>query len=64
MEDTYSDEASLSIGDAARALGVSVGTIRRWESGGKITAVRTLGGQRRFHRAEIERVRTEMAGKA
>lgn len=47
----------IPIGEAARALGVSVATLRRWESTGKITAVRTPGDQRRFPVSEIERVK-------
>jgi excisionase family DNA binding protein len=34
--------------EAAELLGVSTKTIRRWEADGKIKAVRTLGGHRRF----------------
>lgn len=62
MSDTHSYESSevlLAIGDAARALGVTVGTVRRWESEGKISAQRTVGGQRRFARSEVERVMAE-----
>ena len=44
----------LTIGEAARMLGVSVDTIRRWERDGKITGTRTLGGQRRFRRDIVE----------
>lgn len=47
----------LPVGDVARLLGVSVPTIRRWEAEGKISGTRTLGGQRRFTRAEVERVK-------
>jgi putative resolvase len=56
-----SEAASLTIGDTARELGVSVDTIRRWEREGKITATRTLGGQRRFSTAEINRVKAQAA---
>lgn len=52
----------LPIGAAARALSVSVDTLRRWEAEGKITSTRTLGGQRRYTPAEITRVRELMAG--
>lgn len=47
----------VPIGAAARLLGVSVDTLRRWEAEGKIASTRTLGKQRRFDRAEIERAR-------
>ena len=57
--DTHKSAADLlPIGEAARLLGVSVGTVRRWEREGKISAQRTPGGQRRFDRAEIERARS------
>lgn len=57
--DTPSNEADLvPIGEAARIFGVTVATVRRWEREGKISAQRTPGGQRRFNRAEIERVRS------
>lgn len=59
--DTYSPEDLLPIGEAAKALGVTVQTIRRWESTGKISAVRTLGGQRRFRRADIEAAKQAVA---
>ena len=44
----------LSIGEAARLLGVSVDTLRRWDREGKLASIRTLGGQRRFSRAAVE----------
>lgn len=60
--DTYEQpEELLPVGDVARILGVSVPTIRRWESQGKISATRTLGGQRRFARTEVERAKSGSA---
>jgi putative resolvase len=53
---TDTDE-TLSIGTAARLLGVSVDTVRRWEAEGKITATRTPGNQRRIPRSEVDRLR-------
>ena len=35
-------------GEAARILGVWDRTLRYWEEQGKITAIRTAGGQRRY----------------
>jgi len=54
-------EAALPIGDAARMLGVSVDTMRRWEREGKISATRTGGDQRRFPLSEIRRLQQERA---
>lgn len=60
--DTQSSAADLlPIGETARLLGVSVGTVRRWEREGKISATRTLGGQRRFVRDDITKIKNEAA---
>jgi excisionase family DNA binding protein len=49
----------ININEAAKALGVSVDSLRRWEKQGLITCERTVGGHRRFDldklREEIER---------
>lgn len=44
----------LSTSQAARALGVSLGTIRRWSDLGYLDSYRTPGGQRRFSSEQIE----------
>jgi len=44
----------LSVGDAARLLGVSKSTVRRWEKLKKIRSVRTPGGHRRFSTSELK----------
>jgi len=41
-------ERYVSIGEAARILGVSVSTLRRWDREGKISSTRTTGNQRRY----------------
>ncbi len=43
----------VSIGEAARALGVSITTLRRWEATGKRIPEHTAGGHRRSDRATI-----------
>jgi excisionase family DNA binding protein len=40
--------------EAADLMGVSVDTLRRWERAGRITAVRTPTGHRRFKRSDVE----------
>lgn len=39
---------------AARYLGVSLATVRRWTDAGHIGCYRTPGGQRRFSRAQLD----------
>jgi putative resolvase len=42
--------------EAAKILGVHVSSLRRWENEGKLKAIRTPGGQRRFILGEVEKV--------
>jgi excisionase family DNA binding protein len=44
----------LSTSQAAHALGVSLGTIRRWSDMGYLKSYRTPGGQRRFSQEQID----------
>jgi excisionase family DNA binding protein len=46
----------LSLGPAARLLGVDPDTLRRWSDEGRVEAFTTPGGHRRFDRREIERL--------
>jgi molybdopterin-binding protein len=46
----------LSLGEAAREIGVSVDTLRRWERAGKVRAVRDERNRRRIPRREVERL--------
>ncbi|HEV3048143.1 MAG TPA: helix-turn-helix domain-containing protein [Solirubrobacteraceae bacterium] len=39
---------------AARYLGVSLATVRRWTDAGHISCYRTPGAQRRFSRAQLD----------
>jgi molybdopterin-binding protein len=47
----------LGISEAARALGVSADTLRRWDRSGKLRTTRDERNRRRVPAAEIERLR-------
>ena len=46
----------MSLGAAAKALGVSVDTLRRWDRAGKIATVRDERNRRLVPAAEVERL--------
>lgn len=47
----------LSLGDAAKALGVSADTLRRWDAAGRLTTTRDARNRRRIPRTEVARLR-------
>jgi len=49
-------EVTISIGDAAKELGISTKTLRRWADTGKIKFERSPTGQRRFFLSDILRI--------
>ncbi len=46
----------LTVGETAERSGFAASALRYYEREGLITAERTSGGQRRFHRAELRRL--------
>lgn len=50
-------EPDLSLGEAARELGVSVDTLRRWDRAGKLRTERDARNRRRVPLAELDRLR-------
>ena len=52
-----SESGLLSLGPAARLVGVDPDTLRRWADAGRIKVFTTPGGHRRFERRALERVR-------
>jgi len=46
----------LTLGEAARALGVSADTLRRWDRAGKLRTVRDERNRRLVPREEVERL--------
>jgi excisionase family DNA binding protein len=49
-----SDPEWLTLGQAARFLGVAQSTIRKWSDQGRVPAFYTPGGHRRFRRGDLE----------
>ncbi|HUR86068.1 MAG TPA: EAL domain-containing protein [Solirubrobacteraceae bacterium] len=50
---------TLSLGQAAQALGISTTTARRWADDGRLRSTRTAGGHRRFAMTEVRRLLSE-----
>src|SRR4051794_35569954 len=46
----------LTIGEAAKAIGVSADTLRRWDRAGRLRTTRDHGNRRRVPREEVERL--------
>jgi molybdopterin-binding protein len=49
-------EADLTLGEAARAIGVSPDTLRRWDRSGRLRTRRDARNRRRVPAAEVERL--------
>ncbi|HUA10452.1 MAG TPA: helix-turn-helix domain-containing protein [Solirubrobacteraceae bacterium] len=59
MPSTVSDrhepsQLNFTSSEAARYLGVSLATVRRWTDAGHIACYRTPGGQRRFSGEQLD----------
>jgi molybdopterin-binding protein len=48
--------ADMTLGEAAREIGVSIDTLRRWDRDGKVRTVRDDRNRRRVPRREVERL--------
>lgn len=59
-----SPRASLRVGQAAEMLQVSIETLRRWESEGRLRMDRSAGGQRQVPIAEVTRLLAERRSQA
>jgi len=51
----------LTLGQAAKAIGVSADTLRRWDRDGKLRTVRDRSNRRRVPEAEVERLTSRPA---
>lgn len=56
IPNSHQDDSQLvfTSSQAARYLGVSLATVRRWTDAGFLTGYRTPGGQRRFSREQLD----------
>ncbi|MFT7600372.1 MAG: MerR family redox-sensitive transcriptional activator SoxR [Acidimicrobiales bacterium] len=52
----FDDDDQMTIGEAAKRLGVATSALRFYEDKGLISAHRTVGGQRRYARDVLRRV--------
>jgi len=52
--DNYEEPSLLPSGAVAKLFNVTATTVRSWERDGKLRAIRTPGGQRRFRRSDVE----------
>ena len=52
---------TYSASEAARALGISIDTLRRWDREGRIRVERDSGNRRRVPAAELDRLRGDAA---
>ena len=60
MAEAAHPDALLTPAEVAALFRVNPKTVTRWARAGKITAIRTLGGHRRFRASEIRRCLEQM----
>ena len=53
-------EALLTPGEVAALFRVDPKTVTRWAKAGKLTAIRTLGGHRRYRETEVREYLSEI----
>jgi excisionase family DNA binding protein len=56
-------EVLLTPAEVASLFRVDPKTVTRWAKAGKLTAVRTLGGHRRYRQSEVQSLLNSNAGK-
>lgn len=59
QEDT---DTLLTPAEVASLFHVDPKTVTRWANAGKISSIRTLGGHRRYRRAEVDNLLKRAAG--
>ena len=61
-EDIEAADKLLTPSEVAQRFRVNPKTVTRWARAGKLSAIRTLGGHRRFRESEINRCLDELSG--
>lgn len=59
--DIETPDPLLTPAEVAQMFRVNPKTVTRWARAGKLNAIRTLGGHRRFRTSEVEAVLAEMS---
>ncbi|NDC48574.1 MAG: helix-turn-helix domain-containing protein [Micrococcales bacterium] len=59
MNRSSEPEVLLTPAEVAKLFRVDPKTVTRWAKAGKLTAIRTLGGHRRYRRSEVESLLTK-----
>ena len=54
MQRPTEQEVLLTPAEVAKMFRVDPKTVTRWAKAGKLTAIRTLGGHRRYRRSEVQ----------
>lgn len=60
-EDLDAPDALLTPSEVAAMFRVNPKTVTRWARAGKLNAIRTLGGHRRFRASEIRKALEDMS---
>ena len=58
--EAFEADALLTPAEVAALFRVSPKTVARWSRSGRLTALRTLGGHRRFRAGEVQALRAEV----
>jgi excisionase family DNA binding protein len=59
MNRSSEQEVLLTPAEVAKLFRVDPKTVTRWAKAGKLTAIRTLGGHRRYRSSEVESLLTK-----
>ena len=61
MQGKHAESSFLTVGEAAKRVGVSRDTLKRWEADGRIHALRTPTGHRRYHVKDVDNLLREVS---